>query len=130
MKLYILIFCICFIALSLNAESNEVLFDKANQFYSKKEYNNALVIYTQLEKNKIISANLLENTANTYLKLGKYPEALLYYERAKKYTTETTQIDAILNKIITDYKLENTKTTNNVVEFFAKKINLIVFFLN
>jgi tetratricopeptide (TPR) repeat protein len=123
MKLYILIFCICFIALSLNAESNEVLFDKANQFYSKKEYNNALVIYTQLEKNKIISANLLENTANTYLKLGKYPEALLYYERAKKYTTETTQIDAILNKIITDYKLENTKTTNNVVEFFAKKIS-------
>lgn len=121
MKSYILIFCICLMMLSVNAESNEALFDKADQFYSKKEYNNALVIYTQLEKNKIISANLFENTANTYLKLGKYPEAILYYERTKKHTTETAQIDAILNKIITDYKLENTKTTNNVVEFFAKK---------
>jgi tetratricopeptide (TPR) repeat protein len=66
-------------SLSLQAQT---IYD-ANHAYEQENYEKALSIYKQLEKQDV-SAELYNNIANTYFRLSDYVNSTLYYEKALK----------------------------------------------
>lgn len=71
---------------------NNMLFDKANQFYQDAIYDSALVQYKKIVDNGFVSSDLYYNIGNTYYKLNRFPEAILYYEKAKKLNANDDDI--------------------------------------
>jgi hypothetical protein len=70
--------------ISINKDSNiDFYFEKANKFYEKSDYNNALNLYLNLYSQGWISKDLLYNISNTYYKLGQKGYSLVFIERAK-----------------------------------------------
>ena len=64
------------------SEENARIYNEANDFYSSKEYNKALNMYTELIERGIKNPSLFYNLGNTYFKLGQIGYAILYYEKA------------------------------------------------
>jgi tetratricopeptide (TPR) repeat protein len=58
------------------------LYNEANNLYILKQYQEALSLYRELVDRGIEHPHLFYNLANTYYKLGRKGEAVLYYERA------------------------------------------------
>lgn len=54
-----------------------------NDLYQNSKYDEALIEYLKLEET-FVSFDLFYNLGNTYYKLNKTPESILYYEKAKK----------------------------------------------
>lgn len=59
-------------------------FNRANQFYRKADYNNAIELYRQILSNGYASKEILFNLANSYYRLNQFHFAILYYERARR----------------------------------------------
>jgi tetratricopeptide (TPR) repeat protein len=59
--------------------------EQANKAYQQQEYEKALQLYKQVEKNEV-SAELYNNIANTYFRLSDYVNSTLYYEKALKFS--------------------------------------------
>lgn len=55
---------------------------QANAAYQKDDFNRALQLYQQAEKEEGTSSVLFYNMGNTYYRLGNMGKAVLYYERA------------------------------------------------
>lgn len=73
-----------FFGLFVQAQSNKVLFEQANQHYKNANFKNALVNYQKIEKNNQHSDALYFNMANCYYKLNEVAPAIYYYEKALK----------------------------------------------
>ncbi len=60
------------------------LFYQAGNSYEKRDYQTAAKVYNSLIKRGYESGPLYFNLANTYYKLGRKGEAILFYEKAKQ----------------------------------------------
>lgn len=69
----------------------------ADTAYSKGNYEEAALIYSQALEKEGVSAGLLYNLGNTYYRLGKDGEAMLCYERAKRIEPSNSLINQNLN---------------------------------
>ncbi|HBF39651.1 MAG TPA: hypothetical protein DDW50_20340, partial [Firmicutes bacterium] len=63
-----------------NATPQTVLFQQANQWYEKGQYNKAAAIYTQISASGYENGNLYYNLGNVYCKQGYRGLAILNYE--------------------------------------------------
>jgi tetratricopeptide (TPR) repeat protein len=88
----------------LPKDSAMAIMQQANKLYETSDYASALDIYHTIEMD-YRSPILFYNMGNCYFKMGKLPEAILYYERSLKYNPESENTLANLaqaNKRITD----------------------------
>ncbi|TAK61107.1 MAG: tetratricopeptide repeat protein [Bacteroidetes bacterium] len=83
MKTRLIILCLFALQLAFSQKA-EQLFGQANQSYRNGEYEQAVQIYEQIVSSGYVDASLYFNLGNAYYKLKKYPEAILYFERAKR----------------------------------------------
>jgi len=67
-------------------------FQKANELYSKEDYNGAIEIYENLVSSEKKSANIYYNLGNAYYKSGQIAPAILNYEKALKLTPNDKDI--------------------------------------
>lgn len=83
MKKVITLFLL-FLGLVVNAQSNKVLFEQANQLYKKADYQNAIKNYQKIEQSGMHSDALYFNMANAYYKLNEVAPSIYYYEKVLK----------------------------------------------
>jgi len=80
------------LAEELRADGKIEVIKQANQEYSAGYYNQALELYMSIAEQGYTSPELYYNIGNTYFKLNRIPEALLYYERAYKLNPRNENI--------------------------------------
>lgn len=94
-----LLYIIAFILIGFNAGAKEMTtaqaaFNQANEAYKTGNYTEALEYYQQVaEEQQGVTINY--NLGNTYFKLDKLSESILYYERALKF--EPANADVLHN---------------------------------
>jgi tetratricopeptide (TPR) repeat protein len=98
-----LLFTLLFLSYNLVAQTTEELFNKANNHYEQKEYNEALKLYNQIEETGIFSSEIYFNKANCYYKTNAIASAILYYEKALKLNPNDDDIQ--FNLGLTQLKL-------------------------
>jgi len=81
---------------NLSASDTEAIFSQANEFYESKEYDSALINYSQLEKLGYHSAPLYFNMGNCYFKQGELGYAILQYLRAQRIDPNDDDINTNL----------------------------------
>ncbi len=68
-----------------NSKSDQMAaIENANHQYSQGFFDHALELYFQVIESEYVSPELYYNIGNTYFKLNRIPEAILYYEKALK----------------------------------------------
>lgn len=93
------------------------LYLKANELYSQELYNDACALYMRIIEEGYESAALYYNLGNTCFKLNDYPNAILYYERAKRLAPNDEDI-------LYNLKVANSRIVDKiepVPELFFKK---------
>lgn len=80
-RFLIILFLFLTTALLANAEQ---LLDSAAKYYAKGDYIKAIENYRKLVEQGYEASELYYNLGNSYFKINRIPEALLYYEKAKK----------------------------------------------
>jgi tetratricopeptide (TPR) repeat protein len=80
-----------FSAAGISSPYNEVV-RQANLEYSSGYYDHALELYLSVVENRYTSADLYYNIGNTFFKLNRIPEAILYYERALRIAPQDENI--------------------------------------
>ena len=83
MKKMIMILAVLLVSVAGMAQVNE-WFKEANDAYNEGDFEQALVLYGNIEDSGMESAELYYNMGNTYYKMKKYPMSILYYEKALK----------------------------------------------
>ncbi|HEY4327641.1 MAG TPA: tetratricopeptide repeat protein [Mucilaginibacter sp.] len=94
--------------------TENALFAKANIYYGKAQYKDALSIYQQILDSGYQSAAVYFDMGNASYKNGDIPSALLYYEKAHKLVPGDDDINY-------NIRFANSKTTDKidqVPEFF------------
>ncbi len=76
-----------------NARDYIEIFNKANQLYNRGDYSRAIEQYQNILNDGFESAEIYFNIANSYYKINKIPETILYYERARKLAPEDEDIN-------------------------------------
>src|SRR5690606_33374954 len=78
--------CLSFGFLNVSAQNNyyENLFEKANVLYDQAQYDSSAQLYFQIYSSGFTSFELFYNLGNASFKRNHLPEAILYYEKAKK----------------------------------------------
>jgi tetratricopeptide (TPR) repeat protein len=126
-KVYGILAIIVFIPLIMLADSAKTLFDRANEYYAKGEYEMTVSLCDSMIKNNVESAAIYYNLGNAWFKLDDVPKAIYYYEKAKKLEPNNEDINYNL-------KIANTKIADRieaVPEFFLKTWwNKLVYSLN
>ncbi len=84
MKISTVFFLLIVPILHTHAQSADEMFDKANKRYQEGQYAEAVAGYESILKNGLVSAALYFNLGNAYYKLGRIPDAIISYERARK----------------------------------------------
>lgn len=74
-------------------DSTQVLWEKANAFYTTEEYQKAASAYEQILHSGQESAKLYFNLGNAYYKDGNITRAILNYERAKLLAPNDPDVD-------------------------------------
>jgi tetratricopeptide (TPR) repeat protein len=64
-----------------SAQTPDSLFVKANNFYQKGNYKDAIETYKKIASQKVASADLYYNMANAYYKLNQVAPTIYYYEK-------------------------------------------------
>jgi len=103
--------------LSFGEDGSQALFEKANTYYSKNKYKEAIGAYNQLLKSDEVSANVYFNLGNAYYKDGDIASALLYFEKAHKLSPGDDDINF-------NIRFANARTTDKIdeaPEFFLSK---------
>ncbi len=104
MKKFLVIVFIILTAINIsNAKDLEQVFDKAGKEYTSGNYYNALQDYLNIIEQGKESPELYYNIGNSYYKLGEYPKAILYYEKALKL--DNSNEDAKFNLRIVNLKI-------------------------
>ncbi len=115
-KVYGIFVIIVFIPLIMLADSAKTLFDTANDYYAKGDYEMTISLCDSMIKNNVESAAIYYNLGNAWFKLDDVPKAIYYYEKAKKLEPNNEDINYNL-------KIANTKIADRiepVPEFFLK----------
>lgn len=86
----------------------ETIFKKAVSDYSKKNYNEALKTFQQLENTDKVSFEILFDIGNCYYRLDELGEAIQYWEKAKKLSPSNDDVNFNL-------KLANVKLMDKVI---------------
>ncbi|HYW94068.1 MAG TPA: tetratricopeptide repeat protein [Bacteroidales bacterium] len=81
MKRLIIIF-VFFSGVSLMAQTPDSLFSKANRYFQKGNFEEAIHTYLEIDSLGYHSADLYYNTGNAYFRSNKLGKARLWYERA------------------------------------------------
>lgn len=99
MKLRICISAILFLSLFLYVNAQDYsqdelkqIFSEANNEYNQGNYEKALELYNKIYDAGYLSLELYTNLGNTYFKLKNFPEAILFYERAKRLSQNDERI--------------------------------------
>ena len=66
------------------AASPDSLYNKASELYKSSAYEDAIVLYRQIDSLGYVSSDLYYNTANAFFRSNKLGKARLYYEKALK----------------------------------------------
>lgn len=66
----------------LSGQTEEELFDKANELYKLEQFETALKTYNKIDSLGVISTELFYNIGNCYYKLNKVAPAIYNYEKA------------------------------------------------
>ncbi|WP_299577256.1 tetratricopeptide repeat protein [uncultured Sunxiuqinia sp.] len=74
---------ILFALFSANAVAQNSLLEKANEHYTKQEYQEAIDTYLEILNGDQESAEVHYNLGNAYYKTGQVTQAIISYERAK-----------------------------------------------
>lgn len=114
---YFLIFLLLLSGTSLRASTPDSLMVKANSAYDQQQYDSAVNLYNRILNEGWVSSKLYFNLGNTYFRLKNLPEAILYYEKAKKLDPNNENIKynlGIANSMIVD-------KIDEVPEFFIKR---------
>ena len=89
---------------NLKAQDNYNTLDKANNEYTKGNYQNAIDLYLQIVKTGYEAPELYYNLGNAYFKSNSLPYAILYFEKAKKLNPTDEDIEynikVVNNKLI------------------------------
>jgi tetratricopeptide (TPR) repeat protein len=108
----------CFLLLTCIAFSDPVSdYKKANEYYQKQDYENAIKGYETLLKEDHVSPDIYYNLGNAYYKTGNVSHALLNYERAHKLLPDDEDIN--FNLKIASLKVVDKMET--VPEIFYKR---------
>lgn len=73
-------------------DSTQVLWEKANAYYTTEEYQQAILAYEQILQSGHESAKLYFNLGNAHYKAGDVNNAILNYERAKLLAPQNEDI--------------------------------------
>jgi tetratricopeptide (TPR) repeat protein len=100
------------------------IYNKAGKHYAKGEYKQALDLYNSIETE---SADLYFNRACAYFKTGDIGQAILYFERVKRFGRYTEEVEhnlRLLRNLKKDKEKENdTGFANLLVSFFPTPVN-------
>ena len=115
----------------------EDLYEKANEVYKAGNYDSAKVLYSEIIQNGMVSSELFYNLGNTFYKKGNIPEAILFFERARRLSPNDEDIKYnldIANTYITDKiaPLENvffTKWWESITYAFSVTTWSVLFIL-
>jgi tetratricopeptide (TPR) repeat protein len=79
--------CLCLFAVNAFSQSVELtsVFDEANKLYLEQKYDAAINRYESIINNGYESGEVYFNLGNAYYKQGKLQNAVLNYERAKRF---------------------------------------------
>ncbi|MDR2907953.1 MAG: tetratricopeptide repeat protein, partial [Bacteroidales bacterium] len=78
-------------------------FEQGNDFYAAENYKQAAASYLTVVKSGFVSPELYYNLGNSYFRLGDYPHAILYYEKAKRLSPKDP--DLLMNLGIAKTKI-------------------------
>lgn len=102
---------------ALKAADAKSLFSSANKYYQNKQYEEAEKMYLLILQQDKKNVHVLYNLGNTYYHLKRYPEAVLYYERARKWMPDDKSVNQ--NIQLTNNKLFSKMEFSK--EFFVTK---------
>jgi tetratricopeptide (TPR) repeat protein len=107
------------------AQSDLTLFNKANDEYTKANYEKAIELYESIFKKDMEAGELYFNLGNAYYKTNQIGMAILNYERAKKLlpNDEDIETNLALANLKTEDKIEST-TSLSFTAFFNNIANL------
>ena len=74
------------------SEENTGLFNEANEFYLKKNYEKSAELYENLIENGYVSSQTFYNLGNSYYRLNKIGQAVWAYRNAIKYSPRDKDI--------------------------------------
>jgi tetratricopeptide (TPR) repeat protein len=118
--IYLLIFTV---GLWLPAHGQQELVLKAGKAYATGSYSIAAEQYKKVVESGYESPELYYNLGNSYFKMNDYPNAILWYERAKRLDPGNENINFNLNVV-------NTKISDKIeplpVMFYKRWINNLV----
>ena len=115
-QLYILLLLIV-VSFGSFADNAEELLRKGNKHYANDDFPEAIESYKKVLENEKESAELYFNMGNAFFRLKKFPEARLYYEKAKLLKPNDPDINNNLN-IVKEYTGDEIKA---VPEFFLTR---------
>ena len=104
MKIFIFLILLTTI---LTAGELENLFQKGNEHYLKGEYQEAVKVFESISEKGYQGESLYYNLGNAYMRIGKIGLAILYYEKAGKFSPSDEYIVHYL-------KFANTKIVDKI----------------
>lgn len=120
MKQFVLL-CFVFFNHFMWASNNELLI-KANDALTKNEFQVALDIYKQIEKSGFGGPGLYQNMALAEVSLHRDPKAILYLEKALKYSPNEKSIVDNLQLIIKRNSEIDSPTSDIEIKTYLNKI--------
>jgi len=104
MKIFIFLILLTTI---LTAGELENLFQKGNEHYLKGEYQEAVKVFESISEKGYQGESLYYNLGNAYMRIGKIGLAILYYEKAGKFSPSDEDI-------VHNLKFANTKIVDKI----------------
>ncbi len=109
-------------------------FIKANQYYTKAQYDSAIAVYEFILNQGYESAQLYYNLGNAYFKMKNIPKAILNYERARLLSPQDDEINfnlqlaqnLVVDKITPLPELFLKKWWKNLKHFFSSNTWAII----
>ena len=125
-KIIILIFAFSITGI-LSANDNLLLLEEANKSYTEDNFEKAIELYEKVIDNGSESAAVYFNLGNAWFKMNNMPEAILYYEKARKLTPYDADIlfnlqvanSRIVDKIESVPEIFYVRWWKNLLYFFS-----------
>lgn len=114
----LLILFILFFSVAFADSSIDELMKKANDFYVKGQFEEAIKIYESLVQEGYEGTSLYYNLGNSYYRIGKIGYAILYYEKALKLSPDDEDVQHNLQLV----KMNIKDKIEELPPFFLFKI--------
>lgn len=110
------------------AVSPQESFEQANQFYTSRNFPEAIKLYESLEAQGIQSGDLFYNLANSYYRQGEMGEAVFYYLKALRYAPRDRDLVAnyhyVLSKRAEGYEKRLSERAMDLFFFLKDLVTL------